>query len=366
MITYIETSPEIKTDSEKDRYLSSLLKIYAFLNMEQKTQFLVSFCHEISASFKEFIANFLSISKEKTNLLTKKLCVLDIIIEEASGYNSIGALGLKDVINKKIDEQEKLNKFEESIKEIFNSYSDSDKSMLSESSNTSDKVEELRKMFDSILIKPVDIKEIISQISLFEEVYNIMHYDPITLPFFLLRVSELDQVQNKLNANMVLHLSNILRYQLEQDKGIVTIITQLDNIKTLPLNALLANLDNNNMNEEENFLSTHQNAYREILLIAIECKILNSNQQMNDVKPKKGGVKFEIIMDKENTQMIMDQDADDENTNKGKKLHQTCAYFIKLSILQIYSFILIEKNEEEKLSKPKLDDYEIDFSFTLD
>jgi hypothetical protein len=73
MITYIETSSEIKTDSEKDKYLSSLLKIYAFLNMEQKTQFLVSFCHEISLSFKEFIANFLSISKEKTNLLTKKL-----------------------------------------------------------------------------------------------------------------------------------------------------------------------------------------------------------------------------------------------------------------------------------------------------
>lgn len=100
MITYIESNMDIKSDSEKDKHLCQLMNIYAFLSIEQKQNFLVEFCNEITEPFQNFWDNYLSISKEKSNLLCKQLCVLDMILEHASGGNSLGAIALKTMLNK--------------------------------------------------------------------------------------------------------------------------------------------------------------------------------------------------------------------------------------------------------------------------
>lgn len=43
IITYIESHMLIKSDKEKDKHLSSIMRIYVFLKPEQKKEFLVTF-----------------------------------------------------------------------------------------------------------------------------------------------------------------------------------------------------------------------------------------------------------------------------------------------------------------------------------
>lgn len=43
IISFIESNLNDKSDSEKDKYLSSLMKIYAFLSPNQKKEFLIEY-----------------------------------------------------------------------------------------------------------------------------------------------------------------------------------------------------------------------------------------------------------------------------------------------------------------------------------
>jgi len=324
LITYIESNMNIKSDSEKDKHLWSLINIYAFLNPDQKKDFLIEFCGLIAQPLQNFIENFLSVPKEKINLLGKQLWVLDMLLEHASGGSSIGALSLKNMLNQKIDEYIQNQHLEEAIKEMLVNQNENDVSMVSDTSSASDKVEDLRKMFESVLIQPVDMKQVASQIKLFESVYNLLLRDPITLPFFLLKTPETDQTQIRLNANLVMHLSNIMKCQIEADSDVGRSIQAYENANDTPLNVLLANLDNIHYGSEVN---VHQNAYRELLIISIEWKILQASKQLNDSNPKKSGVKFEIVMGKNETKMIIENE---------------------------------EEKVEDQEDKPTLDDFQID------
>jgi hypothetical protein len=190
-----------------------------------------------------------------------------MLLEHASGGSSIGALSLKNMLNQKIDEYIQNQHLEEAIKEMLVNQNENDVSMVSDTSSASDKVEDLRKMFESVLIQPVDMKQVASQIKLFESVYNLLLQDPITLPFFLLKTPETDQTQIRLNANLVMHLSNIMKCQIEADSDVGRSIQAYENANDTPLNVLLANLDNIHYGSEVN---VHQNAYRELLIISIE------------------------------------------------------------------------------------------------
>jgi hypothetical protein len=85
------------------------------------------------------------------------------------------------------------------------------------------------------------------------------------------------------------------------------------------------------MSEDNSYENIHQNAYKEMLITAIECKVLQACKLIKEAKPNKG-VKFEIVVSKDDTKMIMDQ-------------------------------------EEEKIGpdtdKPSVEDYQLDFNHSL-
>ena len=292
IISFIESNLNDKSDSEKDKYLSSLMKIYAFLNPNQKKEFLIEYWGELSLSLENFIGNFLSLPKDKTNMLIKQMWVLDMILDHASGGASLGALSLKNMLNQKIDNQIKNQQFEEGLRELFGNQPNSDKDESKESESSNDKVEELRKMFESVLIQPVNIKELSSQIILFENIYNLMHNGSAVLPLFLFKTSEVDHNQARFNANLILHLSNIVKCQASKEFGIGATMNEFEVSLDLPLNLLLLNLDE--MSEDSTHETIHQNVYREMLVLAIENKILQAHKLLTEPNSKKS-IKYYLV-----------------------------------------------------------------------
>jgi len=71
IISYIELNMGDKSDSEKDKHLSCLIKIYIFLSPAQKQTFLSEFSLDLAKTFENFTENYLTMSKENTNLLVK-------------------------------------------------------------------------------------------------------------------------------------------------------------------------------------------------------------------------------------------------------------------------------------------------------
>lgn len=208
-----------------------------------------------------------------------------MILEHASGGASLGALSLKNMLNQKIDNQIKNQQFEEGLKELFGNQPNSDKDESKESESSNDKVEELRKMFESVLIQPVNIKELSSQIILFENIYNLMHNGSTVLPLFLFKTSEVDHNQARFNANLILHLSNIVKCQASKEFGIGATMNEFEVSLDLPLNLLLLNLDE--MSEDSTHETIHQNVYREMLVLAIENKILQAHKLLTEPNSKK-------------------------------------------------------------------------------
>ena len=341
IISFIESNMSDKPDSEKDKHLSSLMKIYVFLNPDQKREFLVEYCGELSINFGNFMSNWINMPKDKTNMLIKQMWVLDMILEHASGGASIGALSLRNMLNQKIDDHIKNQQFEEALKELFNNQVDSEKSSLNEGNPANDKVEELRKMFESVLIQPVDIKELSSQIILFENIYNLMHNWSVVLPFFLFKTSELDHNQARFNSNLILHMSNIVKWQVNKESGIGASINEFETSLNMPIKTLLLNLDE--MWEDSSHEVIHQNVYREMLVLTIENKVLQAHKLLTEPNNKKG-VKFYLVGKVNESRFNTEIEQEEENTNnKEEKLN-----FEELE-LEISDSLNIITNKLEKL-----------------
>mmetsp|Transcript_34310 Transcript_34310/g.39641 ORF Transcript_34310/g.39641 Transcript_34310/m.39641 type:complete len:169 (-) Transcript_34310:1409-1915(-) len=166
-----------------------------------------------------------------------------MLLDHASGGVSEGALSLKTMLSQKIDDQIKTQHFEDAIKELLSNKAESEASNTSEGASSSSKVEEVRKMLESVLIHTVNINEVPAQKSLFEDVYKVMHSDSLFLPLFLLKTSDLDHNQARINANLVLHLSNIIKCHASKDSEIGVVMNEFESSHNLPPKVLLANLD---------------------------------------------------------------------------------------------------------------------------
>jgi hypothetical protein len=255
----------------------------------------------------EFATNFNKISKTETNLIYMQICVLDMLLEQASGEMSQGFKSLKEVLDHKL--------LEESFKTVADPTKDVE--MVSDTSNTGEKVEKLRKMFDSIMVQPIEIEELQAHTQLFKHIFSVMQEHVLTIPYFLIKNSDLEYNQSLNNSGLVMHLSSICKQLVPSDSGLATSIREFEASNKADLDTLLANLSASG--DDFEFEDVHQNAYKEMLLIVIDNKVAQATRKTSE-PAKKGGVKFEIVVNKGSTEMIMDNPPDDDKPDQSESV----------------------------------------------
>ena len=175
VIKFVDKNSEKNSDSIKEQHLGSLMKIYAFLLPEQKKTFLVEFCNEVSKSFSEFNSNFNKLTKSESNIIFMQMLLLDMLLQQACGQMS-EMNSLKDLLDHKL------------LEELFKSAVEKQNDAEVEAENsTSEKVEKLRKMFETILSQSFEITQMSSHTQLFNNIYSVMQDQTLVVPYFLLK-----------------------------------------------------------------------------------------------------------------------------------------------------------------------------------
>ena len=175
VIKFIDKTSEKNSDSIKEKHISSLMKIYTFLLPDQKKKFLIEFCNEVSKSFSGFNVNFNKLTKSESNIIFMQMLLLDMLLQQACGQmpqmNS-----LKDLLDHKL--------LEESFKNAVEKQHDVD---VETDNSTSEKVEKLRKIFETILSQSFEITQMSSHTELFNNIYSVMQDQTLVVPYFLLK-----------------------------------------------------------------------------------------------------------------------------------------------------------------------------------